>query len=918
MKNLMFFLLFLISLMCYSQAQQDYYLVVKQGESIEPIQKSVMPDGRLKLLFAQTELQSCFQSVSVYKYEKAFPNAVSEYLKRVYIVTLSHPDYTGTLLLLSNVEYVELIQEGEPTLEPNDLYYVGGEGLGKSYLSLVRANRAWDVTTGDPSVIVGIVDTKFEPNHEDFQGQFVDVIGSNTNSSSHGIQTSGFVSPKTNNEKGVSGIGFNTRMIGMVGISTQRAYELAQIPGVRVINASWYDGCYHSPIKQEIYNEIRNVHGVLMVAAAGNAHCGGPNNYVYPASYDNVLSVSSVGHLNPIGHSDMHNQMDVHQRVIYPSNPDLYTHNHNDKVDMVAPGFEFMITNENNTYTRITYGTSTSAPQVAAAAALVFSVKPDLTPTQVEDILKNTADDIYWIPYNQPYIGKLGTGRLNVFRAVKTAVCMDERNPVVDLSIRDSDDDTCSEPNNNTQYMWNSSDIFVRNQNDGKFVPIHQNPTYDGINPNYIYVRVTNVGCKTSSGNDHVKVNWAKANTSLQYPEFWDGSIIQNGVALGGVVGTGIIPPLAPGQDVLVEIPWYIPNPHDYYFINENPWHFCLLAEIISDDDPLSFPYTANPNYMVRNNNNLAWRNITVVDVANFEIGAAIAVTNPNNTPQAIQLEFITEDTETGRAIYEDAEVGVKMDNVLFAAWQRGGRETTKFENTSDAKKKIVIGNEATLSNLQLNANEIGTLYISFNFLTKKVGDKSKYRYHVIQRNVITGEIMGGETFDIHKSPRNLFVANAGDNLEIEKEEIVILTAEDIFEAATYNWYDENGSLIYTGREFEVSPEMTRKYKLEVVSEDGFKDYSEVEVAVNPYKLISISPIPVNSEVQINYDIQGSTSAYIIITDSANGISNNYILDIDTNSTQTIINMDTYQAGNYIVTLVCDGAIVNSKNLIKN
>ena len=61
--------------------------------------------------------------------------------------------------------------------------------------------------------------------------------------------------------------------------------------------------------------------------------------------------------------------------------------------------------------------------------------------------------------------------------------------------------------------MWVSSDIYIRNQNDGQLVKIHQNPEYDAINPNYIYVRVTNLGCQTSSGADTVKVNWAKANT---------------------------------------------------------------------------------------------------------------------------------------------------------------------------------------------------------------------------------------------------------------------------------------------------------------------------------------------------------------------------------------------------------------------
>ena len=146
---------------------------------------------------------------------------------------------------------------------------------------------------------------------------------------------------------------------------------------------------------------------------------------------------------------------------------------------------------------------------VAGAAALVFSINPNFTPQQVTDILKSTADDIYWIPENQQFQGLLGTGRLNVFRAVKTAKCMMESPSTynIDLLIRDSRDDKGEEPNNETQYMWTSNDIFIRNQNDGKLIPVHQNPVYDAVNPNYVYVRVTNLGCQTSSGNDTVTVN---------------------------------------------------------------------------------------------------------------------------------------------------------------------------------------------------------------------------------------------------------------------------------------------------------------------------------------------------------------------------------------------------------------------------
>lgn len=495
---------------------------------------------------------------------------------------------------------------------------------------------------------------------------------------------------------------------------------------------------------------------------------------------------------------------------------------------------------------------------------------------------------------------------------------MSKTTPKVDFIIKDSREDVGEEPNNKTQYMWTSSDIFVRNQNNGKLIPVHQNPTYDGINPNYIYVRVTNMGCQTSSGNDTVSVNWAKASTSLNYPEYWDGSIVQNGVVFGGLVGSGIIPVLKPGQEALVEIPWNVPNPQDYAQINSEPWHFCLLAKVNSNDDLLSSPMTPNPNIMVRNNNNLAWKNITVVNVGGTGggVGGVIAVTNPINAVKNYYLELVKEDIETGRAIYEEAEIGLSMDSKLLAAWERGGKNSSNLENTNLEKKKIVKDNNVILDNISLNPNEMGTLYVSFNFLTKEVTGKEKYRYHVIQKDSETGEIMGGETFEINKNERPIFVANAGNNIQAEKNRVVTLKAADISETATYNWYDENGNLIFTGKDFEVSQEVTKKYKLEVVALDGFKDYSEVEVQVTPYTFKTMSPNPANSDITLQYDIENSSSAYFVIVGVNNNINNNYILN--TSSAQKTINLSNYPTGQYSVVLIVDGQVIESKNLIKN
>lgn len=110
--------------------------------------------------------------------------------------------------------------------------------------------------------------------------------------------------------------------------------------------------------------------------------------------------------------------------------------------------------------------------------------------------------------------------------------------------------------------------------------------------------------------------------------------------------------------------------------------------------------------------------------------------------------------------------------------------------------------------------------------------------------------------------------------------------------------------------------ELTQTYRLEVITDnDGYKDYDEVQVTVNPYKLESLVPNPATSQVTVNYIADEAVSAYLMVVSTVTGISNNYVLDV--NQTSISLNVSGYTPGIYSVALVCDGEIVDSKNLAK-
>ena len=229
----------------------------------------------------------------------------------------------------------------------------------------------------------------------------------------------------------------------------------------------------------------------------------------------------------------------------------------------------------------------------------------------------------------------------------------------------------------------------------------------------------------------------------------------------------------------------------------------------------------------------------------------------------------------------------------------------------------MITSDDALLEDLRFDANAKGTVNVTFNFLTKEITEKDKFVMNVIQQFNSNKDVLGGETYEVRKHPRDLFYANAGNDKEVDKNETVVLEAQQISEPATYNWYDSEGNLIHEGATFATSVEIGMKYKLEVVSlADGFKDYAEVEVALKPDSLQEIYPNPASDNIQVNYKINKGSSAYLsVVGVYGSNTSENYILDIHQDNIS--IDVSNYPIGLYTVALITDGEIVDSKTLIK-
>ncbi len=806
---------------------------------------------------------------------------------------------------------------------------------GTAYAGIdIKAEQAWTIATGT-NVKTAIFDQGFEMNHPDLSannfGTGFDAnngVPPSTIRGNHGTACAGITGAVQNNNLGGSGVAPNTKLVSIsinlsfsdTPLQLASGFSWARTNGVDIISNSWGGYTPSSVITDAITDAInlgRGGKGCVVVFAAGNEN----NTAIrYPGSA--LPNILVVGAMSPCG-----------QRKSFTScdGENFWGSCYGTQLDVVAPGVKMATTDRQGVpgYTTTDYtpdfnGTSSACPVVAGVCALILSANPCLTSKQVRDIIEQTSQKVGGYSYtttvgrpNGTWNNEMGYGLVNAYAAVQMAQQMYSAS--LDLYVKDTSADIGTQPNNISPYMWASEDIWVRNYADNGLV--HQNPDYSPTNPNYIYVRVRNKSCVASLGTEKLKLYWAKAGTSLSWPLNWNGTLFQSGVLMGAPTGTLNIPVLQPGQEVILQFAWNVPNPSNYFPINSDPWHFCLLARVEATNDPMAIAETTDLNMNVKNNNNIAWKNVTVVDIlANGGIGGVVGVGNPTRVPKKYTLEFVADVPQGGRPIFEQAEVAVKMDDRLLRAWRAGGGNARGFENTGEENRKIVRGNNATLNNIYFEPNELGTLNLTFNFLTTTVTDQTDFVFNIVQKDAETGAVVGGETYMITKGKERarLVTADAGSDVRADKNEVVTLSAAQINEAAIYNWYDASGKLVYQGKDLTVSVDVAKKYKLEVIAlADGFKDYAEVKVNLNPSSLDIMAPNPTKNNVTIGYKLNGASSAYLMIVGSygAKASSNNYILDM--NSTETTINVANYPQGLYTVALVCNGKIVDTKTLVK-
>ncbi|MFQ5963117.1 MAG: S8 family peptidase, partial [Candidatus Scalinduaceae bacterium] len=276
----------------------------------------------------------------------------------------------------------------------------------------IDAPEAWDINKGGSNIVVGVIDTGVDYNHEDLAAnmwvnsgeipengidddgnEYIDDIhgidafnndGDPFDDNGHGTHVSGTIGAVGNNGIGVVGVNWNVKIMALKFLgaggsgSTAGAIECLDYVtmmknnfgvNIKLTNNSWGGGGFSQALKDAI-----EASGILFAAAAGNDAVDNDIIPHYPANYDssNILAVASTDHNDGLSSF---------------SNFGLQS------VDIGAPGSSILSTKPGNTYA-VHSGTSMATPHASGVAALLVAANPALSFSELKSKIMSSTDPI--------------------------------------------------------------------------------------------------------------------------------------------------------------------------------------------------------------------------------------------------------------------------------------------------------------------------------------------------------------------------------------------------------------------------------------------------------------------------------------------------------------------------------------------
>ena len=435
----------------------------------------------------------------------------------------------------------------------------------------------------------------------------------------------------------------------------------------------------------------------------------------------------------------------------------------------------------------------------------------------------------------QPWLDPLNTGATTLDGLMGTSN--------VNLYIRDSIGDNGNTPSN-VKYMYNSPDIWIEELGGGSVDNPIGGRTYN------VCVHIHNKRAVSSTGTEKLYLNWAKAGIDLPWPSGWDGTTqldCDKNPPMSGIVGDSLyypIPIILPYSSVVVKIPWTTPVAEDYncgmFKDNAERWHFCLLARV-HDSEPIEGENTdsCDIGYFVTHNNNVAWKNLTVIDGSNNK--AVVWLQNHFKEERLFTLRFTSPLNSKNEPLYKYAETYIRFSPNVVAGWQEGGSKGNGIKRVGE-HRFFITKSSAEFQNILLPPNSIGMLETEVNFFSDIVPECGEFTFDIAMYDEKGETLYGGEHYKVVRDPDREFEVKALEDQVVMQQTPVTFSAVNIGEPATYVWYNAAGDSIASGTTLSTTATQSQQYRLSVqATADGYKGYDTVSVVVRSGDITSLS-----------------------------------------------------------------------------